>query len=77
MSIGRGATRDSDQVSGLQARESTAPVLLYFIVQDGLKPPLGKSLPHVSNRCRTHIEGICKLCGTPSLGGFEQDAGTR
>ena len=67
MSIGRGATRDGDQVSGLQARESTAPVLLYFIMQDGLESPLGKSLPHFSNHCLTHIEGGNKLCGTPSL----------
>src|SRR6266705_3711547 len=34
MPVGRWAARHGDQVSGLQAREGTAPILLHFVVQD-------------------------------------------
>ena len=40
MALGGPATGDGDQVSGLEAGERAAAVLLYFIVQDGLQTSL-------------------------------------
>ncbi len=50
-------------------------MLLHFIMQDGLQSPVGEPLSHVGHRGLTHIEGRCKLGGTPSFRRFEQDAG--
>ena len=67
MPVGRWAASDSDQVSGLQAREGTAPVQLHFVVQDGFQSPLREAPSHIGDRCLTHIEGSCQFCGTPSV----------
>jgi hypothetical protein len=68
MSLGRGATRDGNQMSGLETRERATAVLLPFIVQDGLQPALGEALPHIGHRRLTHIEGFRQGGCTPALG---------
>jgi hypothetical protein len=57
MALGGRATGDGDQVSGLEAGERAAAVLLYFIVQDGLRSSLGKASSHIADRGLAHIEG--------------------
>ena len=68
MPLGREAARHRNQVSRLETREGTAPVLLHFIVQNGLESPLGEAPSHVGHRRLTHIQGFRKGCCTPALG---------
>jgi hypothetical protein len=77
MAIRGRATGDGDQVSGLQAREGAAPVLLHFVVQDGFQSSLRESPPHIRHGLLAHIESGRQLRGTPSLRRFEQDASAR
>jgi hypothetical protein len=74
MTLGGQATSHGNQMSGLQARNGAAAVLLHFVVQDRLQSPFGEAPAHIADRGLAHIEGRCKLGDTPALGGFEQDA---
>jgi len=60
-------------MSGLQAREGAAPVLLHFIMQDRLQSPLREAPSHIADRRLTHIESGGKFGATPALGRFEQN----
>lgn len=77
MTLGSRTTHKGNQMGRLQAREGATPVLLHFIVQDGLQSPVGEAPSHIRHGLLAHLESGRQLRGTPSLRRFEQDASAR